>query len=48
MLRRAQLWHEMSAEFVLSTVLPDFEPSSWQGTPNLIHQVVQGAVRLTC
>lgn len=48
MLRRAQLWHEMAAQFVLSTVVPDFEPSARQGVPNLIHQVVQGAVRLTC
>lgn len=48
MLRRAELWHELSTEFVLSTVLPDFEPSAGSGTPNLIHQVVQGAVRLTC
>jgi dienelactone hydrolase len=48
MLRRAQLWHQMSAQFVLSTVLPDFEPSGWPRTPNLIRQVVHGAVRLTC
>jgi dienelactone hydrolase len=48
MLRRAQLWHEMSAQFVLSTVLPDFEPSGVPSTPTLIHQVVHGAVRLTC
>ncbi|MEO7260138.1 MAG: alpha/beta fold hydrolase [Jatrophihabitantaceae bacterium] len=48
MLRRAQLWHELAAQFVLSTVLTDFEPSGWRGTPNLIHQVVRGEVRLTC
>ncbi len=48
MLRRPQLWHELSAQFVLSTVLPDFEASSWQDAPNLIHQVVRGRVRLTC
>lgn len=48
MLRRAAVWHDLSAQFVLSTVLPDFEPSASADTPNLIHQVVQGAVRLTC
>lgn len=48
MLRRAQLWHEMAAHFVLSTVLPDFEPAAAPGTPDLIQQVVHGTVRLTC
>lgn len=53
MLRRATLWHEMSAQFVLSTVLPDYEPSADEpsadgGAPNPILQVVHGAVRLTC
>ncbi len=48
MLRRAELWHELSAQFVLSTLLPDFEPSTGRATPNLIEQVIQGAVRLTC
>jgi dienelactone hydrolase len=48
MLRRARLWHEMSAQFVLSTVLPGFRPADSAGTPNVIHQVVQGSVRLTC
>jgi dienelactone hydrolase len=48
MLRRAQLWHELSAQFVLSTVLPDFKPADSRGTPNLISQAVQGSVRLSC
>jgi dienelactone hydrolase len=48
MLRRAPLWHELAAQFVLSTVLPGFEPSATPGAPNLIHQVVHGPVRLTC
>lgn len=48
MLRRAQLWHELTAQFVLSTVLEDFQPPGWQGSPRLISQVVQGAVRLSC
>jgi acetyl esterase/lipase len=48
MLRRAELWHDLSAQFVLSTLLPDFEPSASGSTPNLIEQVVRGAVRLTC
>ena len=48
MLRRAQLWHELAAQFVLSTVLEDFEPPGWQGSPQLISQVVRGAVRLSC
>ena len=48
MLRRAELWHDMAAQFVLGTVLPDFEPSAGRDAPNLIHQVLRGAVRLTC
>ncbi|HEY0168003.1 MAG TPA: alpha/beta hydrolase [Jatrophihabitans sp.] len=48
MLRRAQVWHELSAQFALSTVLEDFQPSGWQGSPQLVRQVVQGAVRLSC
>jgi dienelactone hydrolase len=48
MLRRAQLWHEMSAQFVLSTVLADFEPAAWRGAPDLLDQVVHGRVRLSC
>jgi dienelactone hydrolase len=48
MLRRRQLWHELAAQFVLSTVLPDFEPSGLQSASNLLHQVVQGPVRLSC
>jgi hypothetical protein len=48
MLRRAQLWHELSTQFVLSTVLPDFEPAPWRGAPDLLEQVVHGRVRLSC
>jgi dienelactone hydrolase len=48
MLRRAQLWHELTAQYVLSTVLEDFEPAGWPGSPELIDQVTQGAVRLSC
>ncbi|MDQ1739036.1 MAG: hypothetical protein QOE53_688 [Pseudonocardiales bacterium] len=48
MLRRAQLWHELSTQFVLSTVLPDFEPAAWRGASDLLDQVVQGRVRLSC
>jgi len=48
MLRRAELWHELASQFVLSTVLPDFEPSTGRAAPNLIPEVVRGAVRLTC
>jgi dienelactone hydrolase len=48
MLRRAQLWHELSSQFVLSTVLPDFEPTAWRGAPDVLDQVVGGQVRLSC
>ncbi len=48
MLRRQQLWHELAAQFVLSTVLPDFEPSGLREAPNLIQQAVRGGVRLGC
>jgi dienelactone hydrolase len=48
MLRRAQLWHELSAQFVLSTVLPDFEPAAWRDGSDLLDQVVRGRVRLSC
>jgi dienelactone hydrolase len=48
MLHRAQLWHELSSQFVLSTVLPDFEPAAWRGGSNLLDQVVHGRVRLSC
>jgi dienelactone hydrolase len=48
MLRRAQLWHELTAQFTLSAVLEGFQPSGWQGHPDLVPQVVRGAVRLSC
>ena len=48
MLRRAQLWHELAAQFVLGTVLPDFVPAAWRGAPDLLDQVVRGQVRLSC
>lgn len=48
MLRRAQLWHELAAQFVLSTVLPDFTPSTWRGAPEQLDQVIQGSARLSC
>jgi dienelactone hydrolase len=47
MLRRAQLWHELSTQFVLSTVLPDFQPVAWRGASDLLDQVVRGRVRLS-
>jgi len=48
MLRRAELWHELSAQFVLGAVLPDFEPAAWRGGSDLLEQVVHGPVRLSC
>lgn len=48
MLRRAQLWHELTAQFVLSTVLEDFQPTGPQGNRHLVSQVVQGVARLNC
>ena len=48
MLRRAQLWHELAAQFVLSTVLPGFEPAAWRGGSGLLDQVLHGRVRLSC
>ena len=48
MLRRAQLWHELATQFVLSTVLPGFEPAAWRGESGLLDQVLPGRVRLSC
>jgi dienelactone hydrolase len=48
MLRRAPLWHELSAQFLLSALLPDFEPVAWPGGSDLLDQVVRGRVRLSC
>ncbi|MEO6501693.1 MAG: alpha/beta fold hydrolase [Jatrophihabitantaceae bacterium] len=53
MLRRAQLWHELTAQFTLGAVLEDFQASGRQGSsrlvqPHLVDQVLQGAVRLSC
>jgi dienelactone hydrolase len=48
MLRRAQLWHELAAQFVLSTVLPDFTQSAWRGAPDQLEQVMRGQVRISC
>ncbi|MDQ2836193.1 MAG: alpha/beta fold hydrolase [Actinomycetota bacterium] len=47
MLRRPRLWHELAAQFVLSTVLTDYQPSGWQDAPNFLGQVRQAPARLT-
>ncbi len=47
MLRRPRLWHELAAQFVLDTVLPDYRPSGWPDAPNFLHQVSGGSARIT-
>lgn len=47
MLGRPRLWHELSAQFVLAGLLPDFEPSDWPGAPNDWREVVQASARIT-
>ena len=47
MLRRRQLWHELSAQFVLSTVLPGYETSDSVVAPNPLRQVIEGQARIT-
>jgi dienelactone hydrolase len=47
MLRRRKLWHDLSSQFVLSTVLPDYQPSDSFGAPNLLRQVIDGQARIT-
>jgi dienelactone hydrolase len=48
MLHQPRLWHELAAQFVLSTVLPDYEPSGWPQAPNFLHEVIAGQSRVTC
>ena len=47
MLRRPALWHDLAAQFVLATVLPDYVPSGWTDAPNFIHEVLRAPTRLT-
>lgn len=47
MLRRAGLWHELAAQFVLNAVLPDYQPSGWRDAPNFLHQVASTPARMT-
>jgi dienelactone hydrolase len=48
MLRRGQLWHALTARFVLSSVLPDLETSPLPGAAPGLDQVGHGTVRITC
>ncbi|MGI8665584.1 MAG: alpha/beta hydrolase [Jatrophihabitans sp.] len=47
MLRRAGLWHELAAQFVLSTVLTGYQPSDRADAPNFIHRVPSAPGRIT-
>jgi dienelactone hydrolase len=47
MLSRPGLWHELAAQFVLSAVLPGFQPSDRHDAPNFIHQATSPPARLT-
>lgn len=47
MLRRAALWNELTAGFLLNTLLGEPEQSAGPGTPNYLQQVIGGAARIT-
>jgi alpha-beta hydrolase superfamily lysophospholipase len=47
MLRQPRLWHELAAQFVLDSVLPDYAPSEWRGAPNDWQQMLRAPARLT-
>jgi dienelactone hydrolase len=47
MLRRARLWHELAAQFVLNAALPGYHPSGWPDAPNFLHQVGGASARIT-
>jgi len=47
MLHKPRLWHELAAQFVLSAVLPGFEPSEWPGAPNDWQEALRAPARLT-
>jgi dienelactone hydrolase len=48
MLRRGQLWHALTARFILSSVLPELEAAAMPSMPSGLDQVVHGTVRITC
>jgi len=48
MLRRAGLWHALTARFVLSSVLPGLEAATRPDVPSVLDQVVHGPARITC
>ncbi|HST46202.1 dienelactone hydrolase family protein [Jatrophihabitans sp.] len=48
MLRRAQLWHALTARFVLGSVLPDLAATALPRLPSALDQVVTDTVRITC
>ena len=47
MLHKPRLWHELSTQFVLSSVLDGYEPSDWPSAPNDWQHVVQATARIT-
>jgi alpha-beta hydrolase superfamily lysophospholipase len=48
MLHQPRLWHELAAQFVLRTVLADYEPSGWADAPNFFHDVITGTSQVSC
>jgi dienelactone hydrolase len=48
MLRQPRLWHELAAQFILNSVLPDYRPSGWPEAPNFFHEVITGQSRVNC
>jgi dienelactone hydrolase len=48
MLRRSQLWHALTAGFVLRSVLPELQAAALPGLPSVLDQAVHEPVRITC
>ncbi len=54
MLRRAAVWHELAAGFLVGTLMPDADPSrldagqsGHRAAPNYLREVISGAARVT-
>jgi dienelactone hydrolase len=47
MLRQPKLWHDLTAGFLVSTLLPDGTESGLSLAPNYLRQVIRGDARIT-
>jgi predicted esterase len=47
MLRQPRIWHDLTAGFLITTLLPGSRTSDSRGTPNLLQQVIRGEPHIT-